>query len=312
MRKIVYLFIALYLTAGLFAQQPAASFTMDDIRNWTGTGSNRSALAIQWITGDNPTNPTAEEIHFLVWGYRWEAEDKPTGLDMIRAVAKEDPRFYVMLEDSENATVWGFGYDATDNGTFAIKNDKTSVTISQADFVNGIVSIKANPDGFKPNDAANYWMGGWKEHYCTYYTGSNGNTAPTTQHFSYAQTGADLRLLANGSWDAWTLSAIDVVSEANIPPLSKYMQAAEANDGGSTNNEKPTVNEASAFYSDCMLYLNNMEGYTCSIVSIVGKTVDRFQVKDQKESRPVALQKGIYILAGTKGGSKVSFKFVVR
>ena len=46
MRRLFYLFIALLLVSGGFAQQNASPFTMDDIKNWTGTGPNRAALAV--------------------------------------------------------------------------------------------------------------------------------------------------------------------------------------------------------------------------------------------------------------------------
>ena len=89
MRRLFYLFIALLLVSGGFAQQNVSPFTMDDIKNWTGTGPNRAALAVQWVTGEDPTELVAEDIHFLVWGYRWEDGEKPSALDMIRTVISE-------------------------------------------------------------------------------------------------------------------------------------------------------------------------------------------------------------------------------
>lgn len=310
--RILYLFISLFLMAGLSAQErAAASFTMDDIRNWTGAGPNRSALAIQWITGDNPADPAVTDVHFLVWGYRWKDSEKPTGLDMIRAIAKSDPRLFVMLQAPDGSTIWGFGYNMNKNKPFVIINSKTSVTIKQEDFIDGIVSITANPDGFKPTDTADFWMGGWYDYYCTYYTASSGNIAPSTQEFSYSQMGANLRLLTDGSWDAWTSSPIDAATEPNIPPISRLMQAAEAN-GSPTSNEQLTATDASVFYKDQHLYLNNMKDYSCSIISITGKTINNFLVKEQMESRLLPLQKGFYILNGFNGKAKVTIKFVVK
>lgn len=311
MRKVFYLFITLLLVSVGFAQQPASSFTMDDIQNWTGTGTNKSALAIQWVTGDDPLNPASgDDVHFLVWGYRWEEGETPSAIDMIRAILKNDPRFYMMLGEAGGigTVTWGFGYDANKNGTFSISNEITDVTINQDQFVDGVYTFNADPDGFKPVDAADYWMGGWKEYYCTYYTGPNGNEAPATSEFQYTQFGADQRKLVNGSWDAWTLSAINA-GETNTPPLSRYMQAAEANNP--TGNEQPTVSDMVIRYSAHTLSLENMDGYTCRIVSMNGRVINRFLVQGEKISLPVNLQKGIYILSGVKDGKPVSYKFRV-
>lgn len=310
MRRLFYLFIALLLVSGGFAQQNASPFTMDDIKNWTGTGPNRAALAVQWVTGEDPTELVAEDIHFLVWGYRWEDGEKPSALDMIRAVAQNDSRFYVMLGDAgKDPVIWGFGYDADNSGSFSLLNKTTSVTIKQDQFVDGVVFLKADPDGFRPVDVADYWMGGWKEYYCSYYTGPVGNEAPSTADFQYSQFGASQRYLTNGSWDAWTLSAIDYVSEQNTPPVSKLMQAAEANDP--TGNESLSFSDTKAYYSARTLFMENMNNYTCRIVSMNGSVVKYFLVRDEKEVLPVNLQKGIYILSAVKGNKSVSYKFVV-
>lgn len=310
MRKIFYLFLCFFLVAGLSAQQQAATFNLDAIQNWTGNGPNRSALAIQWITGNNQTDPAPADVHFLVWGYKWESAAKPTGLDMIRAIAKSDPRLFVMLENTENATVWGFGYDANKDGLFGIKNSKTTVTFDKDDFINGILSIKNDPDGFTPEDVADYWMGGWKDYYCTYYTGPDGINAPSTNDFSYAQSGAGQRLLANNSWDAWTLSPIDYATESNVPPVSKLMQAADAVDSP-TKNETVALNKASVVYARQMLRITNLENYTCRIISMDGMVMEQFKVKEQNEQYPVSLKTGIYVLTGIKGSHQVSFRFSV-
>lgn len=312
MRKIVYLLIALLLVSVGFAQQSASSFTMDDIRNWTGTGPNKSALAIQWVTGDDPANPAAEDIHFLVWGYRWGEEgEAPSGMDMIRAIARSDSRFYVMLGQAGTmgTVIWGFGYDADKSTSFSISNAATGVTVKTDQFVDGIYTLAADPDGFKPVEAADYWMGGWKEYYTSYYVGTNGNEAPSTADFQYSQFGVAQRKLVNGSWDAWTLSSINA-SEQNAPPVSKLMQAAEANDP-STGNEQLAVSGTNVRYSARTLFLENMDNYVCQIVSMNGRVVERFRVQGENMSLPVNLQSGIYILSGVRGDSSVSYKFSV-
>ena len=59
------------------------SFTFDMIQNWTGEGSNRAALVIQWND--------SRETHAMVFGYRWDGTAKAA--DMMGAIARNDPRF---------------------------------------------------------------------------------------------------------------------------------------------------------------------------------------------------------------------------
>ena len=55
----------------------ASVLTFDSIQFWTGTGTNRAALVIQWNDGASPVS--------LLWGFRWSAEAR--GIDMLKAIA---------------------------------------------------------------------------------------------------------------------------------------------------------------------------------------------------------------------------------
>ena len=68
------------LTLGVILGHPtpsAASTTFDSIKFWTGTGTNKAAMVIQWNDAETPTS--------LLWGYRWDGV--ATGIDMIQAIA---------------------------------------------------------------------------------------------------------------------------------------------------------------------------------------------------------------------------------
>ena len=68
------------LTLGLILGHPtpsAASTTFDSIKFWTGTGTNKAAMVIQWNDAGTPTS--------LLWGYRWDGV--ATGIDMVQAIA---------------------------------------------------------------------------------------------------------------------------------------------------------------------------------------------------------------------------------
>lgn len=325
MKKIIYLFISLFFAIGGYAQQNRVpysdlkfikipdinqlksdkAFTMDDIRNWTGTGDNQSALAIQWVTGDNATEPTIDDIHFLVWGYHWKNEEKPTGESLLRAVAKSDPRFFVIFGESWGQNViWGIGYDANNDGQFSITNSQTNITYTKEDFIDGCLTVTSAPDGFKPDDSNDYWMGGWYDAYSTYWLGDDGNAAPSS--FSYSSFGASIRELTNRSWDAWTFSSINSDHE-NVNPIPRLMQAAEVSIP--ENNEQIDLNQANVYYSNGVLYLNKANNFKCSIITTDGKVINNFQVNEEEMVYPVYLPAGYYILSGNKGKAKISLKF---
>lgn len=52
---------------------------LGDIDYWVGSGSNQSALVIQWDDGENPSS--------VVWGYLWDIADSPTVETMLFDIA---------------------------------------------------------------------------------------------------------------------------------------------------------------------------------------------------------------------------------
>lgn len=198
-------------------------FRFSSIKNWTGEGENCSALAIQWITGDNMLEPADDEVFFIAWGYRWKEEENPLGIDMLKAIAKNDPRLYVAVSGSY---IVGLGYDGNDDGKFEVRNG--SLTITQDDFIDGFYEIAGNIDGMKPVNSSDYWMGGLYESYATYWLG-DGDVIPDAEEFEYSSLFVFNRHLENLSWDAWTLSPIDYEEMRNTLPIPRLIQAAEAN-----------------------------------------------------------------------------------
>lgn len=200
--------------------------TINDIQNWTGTGTNTSVLAIQWAPTDSVTPPQEEDILFLAWGYRWTSGK--TGLDMIREVAANDPRLFVILTQQWGGwTIKGFGYDGNGDGKISISN--ASITLTEANFRNGVYigSANQNFDGMKLANPGDYWMGGWYKAYATYWLGTDGTTTPVT--FTYSADLVNRRTLSNNSWDVWTFSTINT-SESNIDPRPDLLKAAPANE----------------------------------------------------------------------------------
>lgn len=98
-----------FLAAGILAAVPAGAETIDwdKIEHWTGNGPNKAALVVQFQTDDNQDNPGA-----IVWGFRWADGEKPSGEDMVRAVAAASPDIVLLTQytgDMGN-TVCGLGY----------------------------------------------------------------------------------------------------------------------------------------------------------------------------------------------------------
>lgn len=206
--------------------------SMDDIQFWTGEGECRSALAVQWISGDDWESPVQDNVHLLSWGYRWKASDESTGHQMILAIAKADPRFFVLVGPGfsgvDSPSIRGFGYDANGDGRFSIKNGTTSVTYNASDFVDGVIVLSGDDsgDGYVSTDSGDYWEGGWYEGYCSYYLGEDGKNVP--ESFDYSPYMANLRQLTPNSWDAWTYSSINS-GGVNTYPFAEWMVSAIAN-----------------------------------------------------------------------------------
>lgn len=200
---------------------------IDKIQNWAGSGDYRSVLAIQWNTPDSLQQPTGD-VTFLAWGYRWDPNTTPTGLDLIRAVAANDPRLFVVITQQWGGwTVKGFGYDGNGDGEFSVSN--ASLTLDETDFQNGGVyvgSVNDDFDGMTTANSQDLWMGGWYDAYATYWLGDSGFNVPS--YFGYSSFLVDGRDLEDESWDAWTFSAINT-SEYNIEPQPGQLKAAPAN-----------------------------------------------------------------------------------
>lgn len=196
-------------------------FTLSSIENWTGTGENRSVLGIQWVTGENLLNPADNEVFFLVWGYRWELGTKQTGMDMLKAIAKNDPRLYVVLSGDH---VVGLGYDGDGDGKFRATNG--TISFSQDDFEEGVYMIAEGFDDIT-TDGDDYWLGGKLKSYATYWLGK-GNVVPAEKDFSYSSLYLNNRELSDYSWDVWTYSPFDDVNMQNMRPISRLIKAAKA------------------------------------------------------------------------------------
>lgn len=182
------------------------------IERWAGEGDCKAALAIKWADGQNDGKT-------LVWGYRWKSSEKKTGEDLIRAVAKADPAFYVLALSgtSFGTTFGGFGYDIDGNRNIIVTTPKNNEVYPR----NGIVYVSSYVfDNCSATDITNdAWNSGWNKGFWSY------NVADKAEHaLGRSNTGASGRVLTDGCVDAWFFSKFSGASneyDGNI----KYLPA---------------------------------------------------------------------------------------
>ncbi len=77
MKKLIAAFAALIAITASAARAQTAVNSFDDIKFWTGTGTNRAALVIEFQSGTNTLS--------VAWGYRWNGDNVMQ--DMLFALA---------------------------------------------------------------------------------------------------------------------------------------------------------------------------------------------------------------------------------
>lgn len=167
------------------------------IERWAGEGDCKAALAIKWADGQNDGKT-------LVWGYRWKSSEKKTGEDLIRAVAKADPAFYVLAQSgtSYGTTFGGFGYDIDGNRYVTVTTPKKEVYPR-----NGIVYVSSSV--FDKCGATEItrdaWNSGWYSGFWSYNVAEKAEDA-----LGFPSTGASGRVLTDGCVDAWVFQSSQV------------------------------------------------------------------------------------------------------
>lgn len=163
------------------------------IERWAGEGDCKAALAIKWADGQNDGKT-------LVWGYRWKSSEKKTGEDLVRAVAKADPAFYVLAKPGTTfgTTFGGFGYDIDGNRNIIVTTPKNEVYPR-----NGIVYVSSYVfDNCAATDITNdAWNSGWNKGFWSYNVAGKAEDA-----LGFSGTGASGRVLTDGCVDAWVFS----------------------------------------------------------------------------------------------------------
>ena len=181
------------------------------IERWAGEGDCKAALAIKWADGQNDGKT-------LVWGYRWKSSEKKTGEDLVRAVAKADPAFYVIAQSgtSYGTSFGGFGYDIDGNRHVTVKTPKNEVYPR-----NGIVYVSSSVfDNCAATDITNdAWNSGWYKGFWNYNVADKAENA-----LGSSNIGASSRVLTDGCVDAWVFKKFSGASNEYDGNL-KYLPA---------------------------------------------------------------------------------------
>ncbi len=207
MKRIV---ICLSFLLGLFAASSSAqsSFDFSNINFWIGTGTNQSALVIDWNDGK------ASET--LAWGYNWNADaegNSPTALNMLLAIASADPRLLVSPHPKYTSPSYFGLYSIYFNTT----NDGSLATVGvPGDYGDHIqLDVNSNPVLDSHGDpvwvngqelgtgalATDHYKEGWMINGSWCYFSADQNPYGAGAWISPWDFGMSGRSLVNGSWD---------------------------------------------------------------------------------------------------------------
>src|SRR6202795_2269766 len=92
--------------ASLFVSASVRAISLDDIQLWTGSGTNRAALVIEWnspLVFNHTTVCPPGANTTLAWGYCVNAP--PAGTKMWEALLAADPNLYVVADKTYGAFI---------------------------------------------------------------------------------------------------------------------------------------------------------------------------------------------------------------
>jgi hypothetical protein len=208
----------------------SSDFTFDDVQCWiTGAScvntscDSKAMMVVQWNDGKTPVA--------LVWGYKFNdisktiPTDSITGENMILDIMRQDPRFYLLGNDSLWTTyqgvtsylglaVGGIGYAPAKNLSIIRNGLPWTDSIIPPRFFFPYTNYDYDEwacDSSSVNCTPIRWQSGWYEGNWWYDT-TNAAT------FSSSWVGTSSRKLINGSRDAWYY--VDTAYVNNPPPLS--------------------------------------------------------------------------------------------
>ncbi len=173
------------------ATQAATVNSFDDIQFWTGTGSNESALVIQFNDGNSPVS--------LAWGFRWD--DANTSVEtMLLSLAGSISGGPSPIAGSDSRLGLTLGFFA------GLGYYVDGVTYDQNGLA-GETQIVRSQSGYDPGTSS-YWA---------LYLGTDGNAFPANGTFAISDFGAASTLLSDHGWYGLSYSPGDDFYNFSIP-----------------------------------------------------------------------------------------------
>ncbi|MDX2079574.1 MAG: PEP-CTERM sorting domain-containing protein [Terrimicrobiaceae bacterium] len=173
---------------------------LDDILFWAGTGSNRSALIVDFQDGNTRSA--------FAFGYRWDgsatAGDMLTALDGLAGLSISSPGFVQTITYLDPVT------GITHSRTAGFFTDYPTDWISWGYFIAGgsAVIYDSNPP-YDPIGSLN----------------PPGAGVSVPEGWSISPSGSFGRALADGSWDAFSFGAVDLSFNPVAPPTDTIYAA---------------------------------------------------------------------------------------
>ena len=217
--------------AGLFINHAFATVSLDDIQFWTGTGTNRAALVVEWSAPEtfvgafaSSSVPAPIANKSLVWGYRFNGT--ATGTAMLKALLAADTALDSVISLTYGTYVEGLGYRLSGTGISGIKDSAHTNYFANRFLTNATADV----DAAGPVLTGDVYWGGyygpnwelWTEAggaggftnapdrgTNTYWTSTDPMFASTGYHgeWELAQIGLDSMTLTNGSWVGFSVAA---------------------------------------------------------------------------------------------------------
>jgi len=251
------------------------AISLDDIQLWTGSGTNRAALVIEWnapeIINNGNTVPAPVANKTMVWGYRFNGI--ATGTQMFNAVVAANPNLYAVVAiDPELGTeVQAIGFNLDGTGRAGV-TDGTLIVNARA-FTNGVfVNTGLNVDGTLALNRGDLFWSGFDGPYWQLWNelgdaggflnspnrGSNpfwdGLSAQGEWASSYS--GLDGLVLTNGSWIGFSVSADGYPLDATDPNYAADLAVF--------NNDEQAPPSPAGTYT---VYVANTNDFAVQVVS---------------------------------------------
>ena len=145
--------------------------------------------------------------------------------------------------------------------------------------------------------------------FLTAQTTSDGTIVAITRAESN-QVNIKLNRLDAGSEYRAEIDAVKDISSGKTEIIGKADISFKTT-GNSTAIQTPSANTAKVYYTSGNLYLQNLQGYTCTVITLNGQMKHSAHVTSSTTILPLNLSNGIYMLVAQKQEEKKVFKFII-